>query len=711
MINKIKQIQIRILLAAIIATGMMGVARGQSPEDQIVYLYPRPQSVEIRPQTSILLRLKPGAMRNLTKADLSFHVTGEQSGRHTADLNISHNTIVYKPYLAFNASEEVDVLINCRIFKGGAFRFSFTTSEFVNLEAVDTESGHLYTDRNASEPIRKQSQTSEEPVVLNGVAVPSDFPILQPYINSGTAPGRLFLTINSTQRPYFMILENDGTPYFYRRPNTATNDFKMQRPGVLSRLVDGNISEIRRWETLDSNYMTLREYKCQDGFRTDGHDIQLTPEGTALLIAMDYRLVDMSQIVEGGNQNATVLATLIQEIDEDDNVVFLWNSWDYLNIDAAEHENLQAEFIDYVHMNSVAVDFDGNVVFSNRHLSECTKINRTTGEIIWRLGGKYNQFEFVNDSLRISYQHDIRPVPGKPNYYTIFDNGNFRTPEISRAVEFRLDTLNMTAERVWEFRASPDRHSRFMGSVQRLPNGNSLINWAVSEEPKPTEVANGSTVYEADLSIPSTVYRVFRHEWEGQLLRPYLVVDSLESAIRLIFNKFGDDDVDKYNIYGGITSQSPTLIASTSNTWLDIGFDQLMNETDYDFKVTGVNSAGEESDFSNTETVFVNLPTAVRDSPKLPDRFSLSNNSPNPFDPVTRIVFATPKAASVSISIYDVLGRRIRVLVDGETINGRQTVEWDGFDSFGRPATSGVYFYRLTSGRHQITKKMLLLRR
>jgi len=72
----------------------------------------------------------------------------------------------------------------------------------------------------------------------------------------------------------------------------------------------------------------------------------------------------------------------------------------------------------------ISYDNDGNLLISSRHLDEITKINRTTGSIIWRLGGKNNQFAFPNDSLGFSHQHAIRRI-GNENIL-LFDNGNFR---------------------------------------------------------------------------------------------------------------------------------------------------------------------------------------------------------------------------------------------------------------------------------------------
>ena len=123
---------------------------------------------------------------------------------------------------------------------------------------------------------------------------------------------------------------------------------------------------------------------------------------------------------------------------------------------------------------------------SNRHLNECTKINRQTGEIIWRLGGKNNQFVFINEELTFSFQHYFQSVPEKPNHYTLFDNGNLRG-DSSRVVEYELDIDNMTATKVWEYMPN-SRYSPSKGNAQRLTNGNTLIDWTYGPEPEITEV-------------------------------------------------------------------------------------------------------------------------------------------------------------------------------------------------------------------------------
>jgi hypothetical protein len=99
--------------------------------------------------------------------------------------------------------------------------------------------------------------------------------------------------------------------------------------------------------------------------------------------------------------------------------------------------------------------------------------------------------------------------------------------------------------------------------------------------------------------------------------------------------------------------------------------------------------------------------TAVKEShlAGLPSDFSLMQNYPNPFNPSTTIEYAVPKSGLVSLKVYDMVGRVVAVLVDGERPAGTHKVVWDA----GAEA-SGVYFYQFKSTEFTDTKKLLLLR-
>jgi len=95
----------------------------------------------------------------------------------------------------------------------------------------------------------------------------------------------------------------------------------------------------------------------------------------------------------------------------------------------------------------------------------------------------------------------------------------------------------------------------------------------------------------------------------------------------------------------------------------------------------------------------------------IPSRTTLGVAAPNPFNPQTTIAFDLPSGMAVSLRVYDVSGRLVDVLVDGEIAQpGRNEVVWRGRDELGRQLPSGTYFYRLEAGGYVETKMMTLLK-
>jgi hypothetical protein len=105
------------------------------------------------------------------------------------------------------------------------------------------------------------------------------------------------------------------------------------------------------------------------------------------------------------------------------------------------------------------------------------------------------------------------------------------------------------------------------------------------------------------------------------------------------------------------------------------------------------------------------VPTAVDEPTEVtPKATRISSIYPNPFNPVTRILFDISKTARVELSIYDVSGRRVAMLVNRELGAGKHEVIWNGRIADGAVASSGIYFCRLTAGSLVETKKIVLVR-
>jgi hypothetical protein len=100
----------------------------------------------------------------------------------------------------------------------------------------------------------------------------------------------------------------------------------------------------------------------------------------------------------------------------------------------------------------------------------------------------------------------------------------------------------------------------------------------------------------------------------------------------------------------------------------------------------------------------------LTDNPNTPMSFALFQNQPNPFNPETNISFTLPVRAYVYMTIYNIEGKKVRILASREMSAGTHTVHWNGRDEAGNPVASGIYFYRLKTQHFDQTQKMVLMK-
>ena len=126
------------------------------------------------------------------------------------------------------------------------------------------------------------------------------------------------------------------------------------------------------------------------------------------------------------------------------------------------------------------------------------------------------------------------------------------------------------------------------------------------------------------------------------------------------------------------------------------------------------------NDQNNPDNIFIYLirayvsltmPTGVKQTVELvPSTFKLNQNYPNPFNPSTVISYQLASISKVRIKVYDILGKEIATLVNGQKPAGNYQITWDGTDNFGNKVTSGVYFYQINTDNFVQTKKMILMK-
>ena len=144
----------------------------------------------------------------------------------------------------------------------------------------------------------------------------------------------------------------------------------------------------------------------------------------------------------------------------------------------------------------------------------------------------------------------------------------------------------------------------------------------------------------------------------------------------------------------------------------DVFFLDYNGATDTSFSITPYSSSDIE-DVQYLKELILGLRTNQAleiDNLLVPGSYFLYQNFPNPFNPSTKIRWELPKNAFVNITIYDSNGKVVKTLVNSFQLSGYKTINWDATDNRNKPISSGLYIYRLQSGSHVDTKKMILLR-
>lgn len=111
-----------------------------------------------------------------------------------------------------------------------------------------------------------------------------------------------------------------------------------------------------------------------------------------------------------------------------------------------------------------------------------------------------------------------------------------------------------------------------------------------------------------------------------------------------------------------------------------------------------------------TDTLLVTTPVVGIKNTGIVNSFYLSQNYPNPFNPITSIRFSLAQSGNVKLEVFNVLGQKVKTLVNNKLNIGQYEVKWDGRSDSGNLTGSGIYFYRLVAGDNIKTRKMIFLK-
>lgn len=573
----------------------------------------------------------------------------------------------------------------------------------------------IYKSHNSNGQNNNINQRTIIPKTLAGSIPDTSLPYYLPLVSinsSGTpSPGYYFISPS----PYLEILDNQGTPVFYRNVGGSVYDFDLQPDGELTYF----IYPVNCYG-LDSSFNLVRSFNTSDGYGVDVHELRVLPNGSYYIFGKKVDTLDMSRIVQGGNPNALIIDGALMGYDSSGNLIFEWDALNHYNItDVDEGVDLTQPEIDFNHFNAVEFDKDGNFLISARNLDEITKVNQRTGDIIWRMGGRNNQFTFINDTLGFSRQHDIRRLSNGD--ISIFDNGDFHPDQLSSVVEYKLDEVNKTATLVNRIYYD-NIYTMTEGSVEELPAGNKIISWGQNWSPFLTEIAPDNSVV-LDLSYQNftDTYRAFKYPWKTNLFTTNS--DSLNFGMVTLGNSLSKQ-ITVYNLHDSLVTINEFFCSDssfTTNIRVPVTIlpkDSLVVPVTFKpsrigaFQVSfNLRCIGQYNDdkqmiarqviLSGTTNDVASLNSGVSEL----DQFSLSQNYPNPFNPTTVIHYEIAADALVTLKIYDELGREVKTLVNQYQNKGKYDINF-----IAAKLSSGNYFYQLKAGNFISTKKMLLMK-
>lgn len=320
--------------------------------------------------------------------------------------------------------------------------------------------------------------------------LPSEMPKINLITKNNPSEGYILVSLfelmqtGSRDFSYIAILNNDGFPVFYKRlPYTAIFNFKhFKNENNQNRFSFNTTNDIGKAIILDENFEEIKQldllpFNNHGSYPTDNHDFLYFNDNHYILPTY-YTRENVDMTAYGGSNSVDIGEFLFQEI-QNNQVTFEWDTADHPELLSAADPIYYSQYataskVDYFHFNSINIDpNDQNFVISARHTNQIYKINRTTGDIMWRFGGNNDDFNLVGNQI-ISHPHHATILPN--GNLLLFDNGVTKTPKQSRIAEFDLDENNTTANLVYEY-TETGRYFDIMGSAQKLSNGNYFIGW------------------------------------------------------------------------------------------------------------------------------------------------------------------------------------------------------------------------------------------
>ncbi len=526
-----------------------------------VTVSPLPDTEDASPETQIAFLGAHGTR----VADV--RVVGSRSGVHTGRLE-AYSTGTGESFLParpFLPGERVTV--RARVSAGAdapprliatttftvAHQASFSKQEFP-IQAGEASAVQRYSTAPTLTPSTVTVTTPAKPG-----ATPGDF-FLAPYQGVGT-PGP-------------MIVDQSGSlVWFHPLPSgIESTNFSVQQYEGKPVLVwwQGRILEVGFGQgeqvIYNSAYRQVATIRAGNGYRSDLHEIRLTPEGTAWIDVFDP--VDMNLRAEHGSANDILTDSVIEEVDiKTGLVMWEWHALGHIPVGESEQPVPANNYPwDYVHINSIDPGSTGDVLLSSRNTWALYDVDLHSGGMHWRLGGKRSSFK-LGPGVRFYWQHDAEWQPG--GLISVFDNGSNPAKEKqSRGLLLAPDIATRTVTLVKAL-VNPAKTllASSQGDTLNLDPGATAGNWLMGYGGLPnfTEYGpSGEVLFDATLGKNVQDFRSYLSPWSGQPTTPPAVLaePSGATATTVAVSWNGATDVATWQVLAGASPSTLTPVAT-----------------------------------------------------------------------------------------------------------------------------------------------------
>jgi hypothetical protein len=347
-----------------------------------------------------------------------------------------------------------------------------------------------------------------------------------------TAPGYIFIAPKmAVAQAGPEIMDNRGQVVWFHplKLTKGVTDFRVQQYKGKPVLTwwRGRVSNVgvgNGWYVIYNDaYQPIAEVRPGHGLVGDVHEFHLTARNTALMSIYHRKKVDLTSI--GGPKDGLIWDGIVQEVDiATGRVLFEWHSYPEIGVKESysappkKQLGTKAFPYDYIHLNSIDEEPNGNLLISGRNTHAAYEVSRKTGKILWRLGGKKSSFK-MGVGARFAWQHDVRRQPD--GTITVFDNG--AAPPVHKETRILVLDVNeqkKTATLVRAYHHPKKLLAPFEGNAQFLPDGHVFVGWGgwpyVSEFSK-----NGKVLFDAYFGHgkppgeDADTYRAYRMVWHG----------------------------------------------------------------------------------------------------------------------------------------------------------------------------------------------------